>query len=92
MIDWIGNVFGDWLDGLLTWFGDLGIDDLLSNIVGIVPRSITFLRSLFLPIYRIIEGAFPSITQFIGVNGTAFCFFAVVGFIVMLGFRRAVTN
>ena len=92
MIDWIGNLFGDWLDGLLTWIGNLGIDDILSSIFGIVPRSIMFLRSLFLPIYRIIEGAFPSVMQFMGVNSTAFCFYAVVGFIVMLGFRRAVTT
>lgn len=92
MFDWIGNIFSDWLKGLIDFIGDLGIDDIASALFGIVPRSIMFLRSLFLPIYRIIEGVFPSITDIIGVNGTAFCFFGVITFIVILGFRRAVTN
>ena len=39
MIDWIGDVFGDWLSGLSKFIGDLGIDDILSSIFGIIPPS-----------------------------------------------------
>lgn len=92
MFTWIGELLSDWFSGLTKFIGDLGIDDILSSIFGIIPRSIMFLRSLFMPIYKIIEGVFPSPMQFMGVNTTAFIFYALIGFIVMLGFRRGVTK
>ena len=92
MLDWIGDGITSIISDLGKWIADLDIDDILSSIVGIIPRSIVFLRSLFMPLYRLIEGIFPSPAQFMGVNGVAFLFFSVIGFIVALGFRRGVTH
>ena len=96
MLDWLGSVIGDWLNGLGNLIGDLtgNIPELLSSIVGIIPRSIVFIRSLFQPITTYINNVFPS-----GITGTIFgtstitiIFTAVIGFIVAVGIRRAVVK
>lgn len=92
MLDWIGDGIASIISDLGNFISDLSVSDILSSIVGIIPRSIVFLRSLFMPLYRIIEGCFPSVTDIMGVNTLAFLFFSCIGFIVMLGFRRGVTH
>ena len=92
IIDWIGNAIGDLVSGLGNFISSLSPSQILSSIVGIVPRSIAFLRSLFLPLYRVIEGSFSSFGDFMGANSYALLFFTCIGFIVMLGFKRGVTK
>ena len=78
----ITDLIGGWIDGLGNLIGDLGIDDILSNLIGIIPRGIVYIRSVFQPIYMFIDTVFGLYS--------ALLFFTCLGFLVVLAFRRGV--
>lgn len=90
------NLIGDWIAGLGSAIGDMfsNISELLSSIVGIIPRGIVFLRSLFSPIFLFVKGIQPtSLTGLLFGNTVLdLCFYALVGFLIALGIRRMVTK
>ena len=94
-MDFFG-IITTWLNGLGNWIGDLfsNIDDLLSSIVGIIPRTIVFIRQLFMPLYEFINKVFPQgFTGFIFGNTIyAMLFYSVIGFIVALALKRGVVK
>lgn len=91
MLHGLLNTIGDWLDGFRNLIGDKvgNLSELLSSIIGLIPRGIVFIRSLLTPITSFIEEIFGS--SFL-IFGTSAIFLAVLGFIVALGIRRGVVK
>lgn len=90
------DIFTGWLDGLWELIGKItgNIPEFLSSIVGLIPRGVIFIRSLFQPIYNFIDGVFGGgiFSTIFGTTVLAMTFFSCIGFLVALAFRRGVNQ